>query len=239
MNFLERADYDWLDMLNFHERPFRAKLIPSKVWKDLDRYKNDSQGLSNYYRKWKTKIIFMSEDSKAKLYDKYIAIGGAYDPEERQCEIHVYCDYFDKFKFSEVSWNRFKYKMLQIHMHELIHFMQFDRRFDQWSYYVVPYKKVKHLKKDSERKYLSEFDEIQAYAHCVYLDYKFNKPNTPINELIGRCKTSKRDSKTLNYFLKTFDYDFKNNVAPQKLIQYIGKWDRKYARFQTKRRLPK
>ena len=228
MSFLEKADYDWMELLNFYEQPFRAKLIPSKVWKDLDLYRNNSSGLSNYCKKWRTKVIFLEKPNN-KIYETYVAIGGEYDPETRQCSIHVYSKNFDKFGFSDKSWDVFKRRFIQTLMHELIHFMQYDRRGDQWSNYVLPYKKVGHKKKDAERKYLSEFDEIQAYAHCVYIDLKMNRPRVPLETLLSRCK-HKRDSSTLHYFLKTFNYDFKNNIAAQKIIQQIYKWDRKYSR---------
>lgn len=227
MNFLETLDYDWLDVLNFQERPFRAKLIPAKVWRDLDLYRNDPTGLSNYCKKWRTKIEYLKVPKKNKTYEKYVAVGGEYDPEFRQCTIHIYTLNFNTFQFSDISWSSFKKRFLQTLMHEMIHFMQFDRRDNQWSTYVLPYKRIGQKKKDAERKYLSEFDEIQAYAHCVYLDLKMNRPRVALETLLSRCK-HKRDSSTLHYFLKTFNYDFKNNVATQKIIQQIGKWDRKY-----------
>jgi hypothetical protein len=238
MNFLEKINYDWLDLLNFFERPFRAKLTPSKVWKDLDRYRNDSVGLVNYCKKWRTKVEFRPEKSKAKYYENHIAVGGEYDPEERQCIIQIHTDYYDKFKFTEASWNKFKFKFIQVLMHEMIHFMQYDRRFDEWSNYVVPYKKIGHVKKDAERRYLSEFDEIQAYAHCIYLDYKMTRPNIPVNELLSRFKTNK-DSKTFNYILKAFNDDYRNNHAIHKIIQQVDKWDRKYDRVARVNRRPK
>ena len=228
MNFLETIKYDWLDLLNFYERPFRAKLIPAKVWKDLDKYRNDSAGLVNYCKKWRTKVEFIPEKSKAEFYKKYIAVGGEYCPDERQCIVKIHTDYFDTFKFTDTTWNKFKYKFLQVIMHEMIHFMQYDRRDDEWSNYIVPYKKVGHAAKDAERRYLSEFDEIQAYAHCIYLDYKVYRPNVPVEALLSRSKKSRRDSKTFNYILKTFDYDYRNNYAITKIIQQVGKWDRKY-----------
>jgi hypothetical protein len=227
MNFLETSNYDWLDLLNFYERPFRAKLIPAKVWKDLDRYRNDSVGLVNYCKKWRTKVEFRKEKSKAKFYLSYIAIGGQYDPEDRQCIVQIHTDYFDTFKFTEASWSKFKYKFLQVLMHEMIHFMQYDRRMDEYSNYIVPYKKVGNALKDAERRYLSEFDEIQAYAHCIFLDYKMYKPNVPVDVLLSRFK-SKKDSKTFNYILKVFGYDHRNNFAIHKIIQQVTKWDRKY-----------
>ena len=227
-----------MDMLNFYERPFRAKLIPSKVWKDLDRYKNDPKGLSNYFRKWRTKVEWRPQTSKAKVYKQYIGVGGEYDPNDRQCIIQIYTTHFSTFHFDDDTWDRFKYKLIQTLTHELIHFMQYDRRYDESSNYVVPYKTVGKAIKDAERRYLSEFDEIQAYAHCVLLDFKTRKPNIPLETLITRAK-KKCDSPTLKYYLKTFDNDFRNNVAIPMLLRHVAKWDRKYERVIRASRRPK
>ena len=184
---------------------------------------------SNYFKKWRTKIEWRKEKSKAKLYQTYIAIGGEYDAEARQCILLIHTTKFDTFSFTNESWERFKFKLIQVEMHELIHFMQYDRRYDEWSNYVLPHKKVGHDKKDKERRYLSEFDEIQAYAHCVYVDFKTYRPNVDLATLISRAKTH-RDSKTLYWILKTFNFDYRNNAAIPKLMQQIIKWDRKYQR---------
>jgi len=151
MNFLEKADFDWMEMLNFYERPFRAKLNPSKLWRDLDEYENDSVGLSNYFKKWRTKIEWKVPPNKP-LWHKYVAVGGEYAPEERQCCIQIYTTNFDNHKFDTVTWNKFKYRVIQTLMHEMIHFMQYDRRYDESSNYVVPYKRIGHSKKDAERR---------------------------------------------------------------------------------------
>ncbi len=225
MNFLEQSNFDWMELLNFYERPFRAKLNPSKLWRDLDEYENDSVGLSNYFKKWRTKVEYRQPLKKS--WSKYVAVGGEYSPDDRQCCIQIYSFDFDKHKFEVKTWNKFKYRVIQTLMHEMIHFMQYDRRNDEYSNYILPHKKVGHSLKDAERKYLSEFDEIQAYAHCVYLDFKMNRPNVPLETLLARVN-NKRDSSTLHYILKTFDYDFKNNFAIPKLMQHIVKWDRKY-----------
>jgi len=230
MTYLEKADFDWMDLLNFYERPFRAKLNPSKVWVDLDSYKHDSVGLANYTRKWRTRIEWRTEKSKAKWAENFVAIGGEYSPDDRQITLQIYTKKFNSFPFTEKSWSSFKMRFIQTLMHEIIHFMQYDRRGDEWSNYVVPYKKVGIAKKDEQRAYLSEFDEIQAYAHCVYLDFKMRRPKVDISILLNRYKT-KRDSSTLHYFLKTFDYDLRNNIATRKIIDQIGKWDRKYNRM--------
>lgn len=236
MMFLKELRFDWLAMLNFYERPFRAKLIPAKVWEDLDRYKNDSAGLVNYVKKWKTRIEW--HNPKTKTFKQYIAVGGEYDVDMRQCIVQIHTVDYDKFVFTAVAWNRFKFKLIQVIMHELIHFMQYDRRGDEWSNYVVPYKKLGNAIKDEERRYLSEFDEIQAYAHCVYLDYKMYRPNISISDLISRSKEYK-DSRTLHYILKTFDYDYRNNHAIPKIIHQINKWERKYDKHMRANCRPK
>jgi len=238
MRFLQELQFDWITLLNFSKRPFRAKFIPAKVWNDLDMYRNDSHGLSNYVKKWRTKIEWKPELSKKKVFDTHVAVGGEYDMEFRQCCLIIYSKGgFDKFPFTEKTWDAFKYKIIQTEMHEIIHFMQYDRRGDEWSGYVVPYKKVGSKKKDDERKYLSEFDEIQAYAHCVYLDFKTKRPNIPVPVLLERCKR-KSDSQTFGYIMRTFNRDFRNNEALPKLVQQIAKWDRKYERkMRTQRRL--
>ena len=228
MKFLETANFDWIELLNFYERPFRAKLNPSKIWKDLDRYRNDARGLSNYFKKWRTKLVF--KPCPKKSWAPHIGVGGEYDPDTRQCILDIYALDFNNHKFTDLSWRRFKYKLMQTHMHEMIHFMQFDCREDRWSRYVLRYKKADTRRQTMERHYLSCFDEVQAYAHCVYLDYKMKRPNMEIEDLLARCINSKRDSDTMHYILKTFNYDMANNNAPRKLIDQIVKWDRKYKR---------
>lgn len=229
MVFLETIDFDWIGMLNFYERPFRAKLNPSKIWKDLDSYKNDSRGLINYFKKWRTKIEFKVEPTRAIVWKNYIGVGGEYDPNDRQIILQIYTVEYDKFVFSDKSWEKFKYRVIQTLMHEVIHFMQYDRRNDESSNYILPHKKVGHDKKDAERRYLSEFDEIQAYAHCIFLDLKTNHSNRDVTEFLSVSKAKARSpSSTLKYFLKTFNYDSRNNKAINKLFQQILKWDRKY-----------
>jgi hypothetical protein len=85
------------------------------------------------------------------------------------------------------------------------------------------------------KKYLSEFDEIQAYAHCIYLDFKRNRPNIPVTQLLSRARKG-RDSKTLRYYLKTFNYDAHNNQAIPKLFKQVIKWSNKYERVAYKQR---
>lgn len=232
MVFLENANYNWLDLLEFQEKPFRAKLIPSKVWRDLDRYKNDAKGLSNYFKKWKAVIEFRKPISKATLYKTYIAVGGEYDPETRRTYIHIYNNDFNNFEWCEWTWVRFKYKVMQTLMHEMIHLSQYVRRGDKEFNLTLPYKKEGIVSKDGEKQYLSSNDEIQAYAHCAYMDLQRHRYNCRVKDYLNLSK--KNPSQTLKYYYKTFNYDMDNNYAIPRLYKHILKWETKYKKIITR-----
>ena len=230
MEFVKNLSIDFIDFLPFAERPFRAKFIPSKVWIEMDGCKNNAEKLINYCKKWKTSIKFLRNPSKSKFYQEYIAVGGEYDPEQRKNTVLIYTHHFNSFQFTERSWNRFKYKFIQTIMHEFVHFMQYDRRYDEGTAYYYPYKSSNRRRIEEDRNYYSHFDEIQAYAHCIYLDYRCKYPNKPVEELLCSCKT-RSNSPTLTSILKTFDYDFRNNDCLHKLLSEVYKWHRRYERY--------
>jgi hypothetical protein len=109
MTFLESASFDWMDILNFDEKPFRAKLIPAKVWVDLDSYRNNQVGLSNYVRKWRTKIEWKKEKSKAKWAENYVAIGGEYSILTFANVPSISIQKFNTFPFTDRSWNHLSF----------------------------------------------------------------------------------------------------------------------------------
>jgi hypothetical protein len=233
MNFLQNIKFDFIDFLPFADRPCRAKLIPSKVWDDLDAFKNDSDGLVNYCKKWRTTIKFLKNKSKSKMSQKYVAIGGEYYERQNIILIYTRDSHFNTFAFTEESWDRFKYKFIQTLMHEFIHFMQYDRRYEEPSYCYYPYKRTNSRAKNEDRKYHSNFDEVQAYAHCVYLDIKNRFPNKDIHDLISSCQ-KRSPSSTLSMILKTFDYDTRNNEVFDKLYREIIRWHNRYEKqFKT------
>lgn len=229
MKFLETINFDWIEFLNFFDRPFRSKFIPSKTFKDLDRFKNDKRGLVNYCKKWRTRIVF-DEDSSW----KYVALGGEYDPENHRCVVYIHSKKsFEEYEFTDVAWAHFKRSFIQTLMHELIHFMQFTRRDDRWAEYNIPYKKSKNPKKEYEREYLSNFDEINAYAHDVYIEIKNSGRKLDFKSLIVPILNKKTTcpSNSLRYYLKTFDSSPKEHKALQKLFDQINKWERKYNKY--------
>lgn len=209
VEFLENLKFDFIEFLPFRSRPFKAKFIPSKIFEELDRYKNDSKGLVNYSKKWKTKVVF-------KNLNRGIMLGGEYY--DKQITLEIFTKSFDDYKFTDKRWISFKYKYLQVMMHELIHFMQYNRRDEEFSTYYFPYKKSKSKKRDEVREYLSCFDEVQAYAHCLFFDANFYYSNSNLSVI-------KKKSGIFKYYRKNFG---ENSQAINKLLSEYKKWQSKY-----------
>lgn len=225
MRFFQSLAFDFVDMLNFEERPFRAKFVPAKIWNDLDQYRNDPDGLKNYFKKWKCKIVF----HKPKKEGKMIPVGGWYYPEDIRSELEIWTGNFKKFEFTERSWDRFKYKLLQTLMHELIHCRQYMGKHEEFESSKVRFHRTGVKRIDDNRHYHSGRDEIEAYAHCIFLEYKCFRPTIPISTLIRRART-KRDSTTFSGIIKVFGNDPRNNSALPLLARKILTWERKYNR---------
>jgi hypothetical protein len=230
MKFVQNIDFDFVEFLSFKERPFRAKFIPAKVWTDLDKYKNDATGLRNYFKKWRFRIVWHYESKPTKS----IAVGGGYYPDLEFSELDIWTspltDY-NHHKFTDATWARFKYRVIQVAMHELIHCKQYYGKDEEYCASKVYYSRTGIEKIDNNRDYHAGRDEIEAYAHCVFLDFKTKRPTVPIATLIRYAKTYKV-SKNLSGIQRIFRTDRHNEVVPL-LLRKILVWERKYNRAKV------
>jgi hypothetical protein len=229
MRYIQSLDFDFVDMLNFDDRPFRAKFVPAKIWTDLDKYENDANGLRNYFKKWRFSIVWHYESKPT----KNLGIGGGYYPDEGRSELDIWCSpetEFNKHKFTEATWARFKYRVIQVAMHELIHCKQYYGKHEEYCASKVYYARTGIEKIDNNRDYHAGRDEIEAYAHCVYLDFKTKRPSVDIATLIRHAKTYKV-SKNLSGIQRIFRTDRHNEVIPL-LLRKILVWERKYNNYK-------
>lgn len=230
MKYIQTLDFDFIDLLDFEQRPFRAKFIPAKIWNDLDNYKNDATGLSNYFKKWRFRIVWMHEQKPT----NQILVGGGYYPDTAKSELDIWTgpdSSYNKHKFTQATWNRFKFRVIQVAMHEIIHCKQYYGKPEEYCATKVYYAKTGIEKVDTNRDYHAGRDEIQAYAHCVYLDFKTKRPSIPVAELIRHAKTYKV-SKNLSGIQRLFKTDRYNEVIPL-LLRKILVWERKYNKYLT------
>ena len=165
---------------------------------------------------------------------KHISVGGGYYTDEGRSELDIYTSPdtdFNRYKFTVASWNRFKFRVIQVAMHELIHCKQYYGKSDEYCASKVYYAKTGITRIDENRDYHVGRDEIEAYAHCVYLDFKTKRPTISVAELIRYAKTYKV-SKNLSGIQRIFRTDRHNEVIPL-LLRKILVWERKYNRWHA------
>lgn len=150
---VQNLNFDFINLLQFIKRPFKARFVPSNVWIELDQHKNCVASLSKYLKKFKINLQL-----------EFITVSGEFDGDNQQITIYIY-EGFDTFKFDIEIWDEFKFSIIQTIMHELIHWSQYSMRGDElcWAYKC----------NSSEQEYYSLSDEIQAYSHCIVLEKMF------------------------------------------------------------------
>jgi len=229
--FISKLDYDFIHFLQFKQRPFKAKFIPAQIYQALDNVKNNSKAFVNFCKKWKTKVVFVKTMLEN---EEYIPIAGEYDPDKNQITVIVYSDEFDKFQFSEHSWVSFKFIFIQVMMHEIIHFYQFSRRGGKWYNRNYLYKNHKKESINDSRNYYSSYDEIEAYAHCIFIDYKTAYEKDENLYAIMTNKKKRVVSENFMDYLKVFNYEYNNNPVLFQLEKKVLYWEQKYKKMLSK-----
>ena len=149
-----KNDVDFITLLQFQKRPFKALFVPNTVFFRLDEHKNNLKSLKIYLREFKIKIFTVPFD--------VITVGGEFC-ETGKVLINLFGDY-DGYIFTDDEWFMFKFRLVQVIQHELIHWSQYSMRGHGEC------RVLKYTSKHPYAAYFSSVDEIGAYSHCVYLE---------------------------------------------------------------------
>ena len=108
------------------------------------------------------------------------------------------------FNLEESSWKHFKFLLSQTLMHELIHQYQHVMRRDE-STWVKHYwiERVGPMHKLGERVYLSDMDEVDAYAHDLAMEIKYYYPKHTLSKVFKNINYKKSLS-TYRMYSKAF-----------------------------------
>jgi hypothetical protein len=226
-NFLAECTYDFAEVCGFKKTPFRSKFIPSKIWSEMDSLRGDITAFTKYFKKFKTDVLVNIPNQTYKS----VPVSGFYTPDTNRIELILTTTNFDYFLFNQTSWNEFKFIVIQVLCHEIIHMMQFVNRDFAWSYRKCKFRTVKSEAVNQDRLYHSSLDEIQAYAHCIYLE--LTEIGIPIPKDKKQVQPFKM-SPTFNMVLRVFG----NRMAEptlQKVMYHVKQWDKKYTQHETRR----
>lgn len=205
--FVSSFNVDFCEVLNAKYLP---KLIPAKVWRELDPYRFKPKQLKRYLKS-NFGASFHIENSKE------VMISGEFDDDKEVITINASVPH----KFTDSQWNRFKTETIITLMHEYIHAMQY---FSAGSMpdLILLHKESRIADVEENREYYSTWIEIQAYAHCILCEFKNNDLQKTCIEQIRskRCK-----SPTLTQFRKVFNgFDYPMRY----LYREILRWEQRY-----------
>lgn len=174
--------------------------------------------IQNIFRPYGAKVRIATDDL---VTPGTIVVTGQNAQWKVRQSIEIYLAYHPKARrvlVTESLWKQLKFDLSQTLQHELIHRMQ-------CSYMTVPSEdwidhnpkvyasKAKIPKKKEAQEYLGSTDEIEAHAHCIMMDLRYNFPRTDSIKLLKQAKKNpKAKSTVLKNYLETFDYDMSHPV---------------------------
>lgn len=174
----------------------------------LDAYKNDTEGLRCYLKKFKTTVV--------RTEYPFVTVGGEFE-EDGNIIIHIFGEYERKC-FDNDEWFMFKFRLIQTMMHELLHWRQFERRGHGYA------RVLKYISMHKEAAYYSSKDEIEAYSHCIILELYRELKHFNLANIMDFSEYSE----TYEYIFHTvFNCNY-NNIALSQYKKTITKWSKFY-----------
>ena len=126
------------------------------------------------------------------------------------------------FDHTRKGWSHFRFLVSQVAQHELVHKMQYrDRKGEPVDRYYVTETKKRWKQKTMD--YLSDFDEIDAYAHDIAMEIKYKYPDRNPYDVVRNIMRYKK-LKSLNFYKRTFkdcpDWEQTRN----RLLKRVWRW---------------
>lgn len=154
-----------------------------------------------------------------------VVFGGAYDEETDLIELDLFVTATenDTIYIPESFLSEFKFKFMQLLMHELIHRNQFISRDG-----ISESRKYKvHKNPSDEQDYLSDCDEIDAYSHDIALEILNFYKNHEKSDIFSNFY-KKRKLESLSIYKKAFKNTNWTKIY-RKLVKKSYKWVDHYA----------
>jgi len=126
------------------------------------------------------------------------------------------------FEHGKKGWAHFRFLVSQVAQHELVHKMQQRSRYKnaEEHYYVTTSNK---RWKQASMDYLSEFDEIDAYAHDIAMEIKYRYPKKNPYDVVRNIMRHKK-LKSLEFYKRVFKDCSDWEQTRTRLFKKIWRW---------------
>lgn len=175
-------------------------------------------------RAFKKTIPFKFKYETYREYERNAySISGLYDMDEDvKYIIFNLSDSTKSLYLGENRWKEFRFSVSQVCQHETIHQLQWQHR-DSGSYekYPLEFRECKGSREE-EKEYLSDPDEIDAYAHDIAMEIKFFYPkHDPVHIL--KTISQRKKVWSYSYYKRTFKNDDWNYIRTP-LLKKAYRW---------------
>ncbi len=211
--FITNYRENFVDLLNVD----LPRLVPAELWVKLDKYRNNIAGLKRFLaRNYKVKVVHQT-------ILLYFLISGEFDHLENR--ITVFID--SSPDLTDAQWRAFKFELIITIMHEYVHYMQWTFHEDQFET-VLLHKETPNEELQEQRDYYAAWDEIQAYAHCIYMEMKDRNGHKSVADMLQH--PTSYYSPTLRHIKSLFDgFDYPIRY----LYREVLRWEKRYDRFNN------
>jgi hypothetical protein len=159
-------------------------------------------------------------------FDSFIeneyTVGGLYDSNEDKCYVVLYFSTDEVFYLPYCDWDKFMFSVSQTAQHELIHKYQNQFRQDCLDVEPIDFRSLLQDEIEDEMEYLSDIDEIDAYAHDIVMEilkhYPKENPYYILNTINKRRKID-----AYSYYKRTFKKEDWSEIR-KLLIKKAYKW---------------
>lgn len=151
-----------------------------------------------------------------------ISISGLYDMEDDKMYIVLNLSNNHRtFNTTEKAWNDIKFSLSQVCQHEYIHKLQWQNR--EGIVVEKPLEfRINKTSKYEEQEYLSDADEIDAYAHDIAMEIKHYYPKQNPYHIL-RTLNARRKLQSYTLYKRTFK-DTQWDCIRKRLYTKIYKW---------------
>lgn len=133
------------------------------------------------------------------------SVSGLYDMDtDKKYVILNFPKDYRYFHLDDARWEEFKFSVSQVCQHESIHQCQWSFREDtEYEKTPLEFRNKEDEPLDEIQLYLSDPDEIEAYAHDIAMEIKFYYPKSNPYEVL-KAVSRKKKLWSFNYYKKTF-----------------------------------
>jgi hypothetical protein len=168
----------------------------------------------------------LKRDAELIKWKKHFTVSGEFLIGKRATPITIFLHIrpdVEEIDFTRLDFPKFRFFLAAILQHEIIHREHFARYPDYYSRRIhVDHSSLRSQKRRDEVEYLTDYSEVDAYAHDIAMELRYYYPNRSLSELLNNIDHL-RKVHVFHMYKKAFrGLDW--TVLRRTLLRKVHKW---------------